>query len=307
MSDIIHIIGHKSPDLDSVATAVCYAYLKNKIDSTNEYVAKRAGDANVETKCLFEKFGVAMPELLSDATDKKIILVDHNEKEQTIDGSEKSEIVEIVDHHKMKFEYGRPIFIHIEPIGATCTIVFKMFKHRKVELPKELASIMLAAILVDTVITKSPTCTDRDVQAIKELSEIVGVDYQEFGMEIFKVRADVFGLSPEEILVNDYKDFDIHGNKIGIGQIETVDLGEFDSLKESLFEAIKNKKESGDYHTVILFITDILKEGSQFLVASNEPEKFEQAFNCKLENNECYLDGILSRKKQVVPPLMEVF
>jgi manganese-dependent inorganic pyrophosphatase len=307
LNDTINIIGHKSPDLDSVAAAVAYAYLKNQSHPENHYIANSADEANAETKYAFEAFGVELPEILTDAGGKKIILVDHNEKEQIVNKIEKAKLVEIIDHHKMKFEYNNPIFIHVEPIGSTCTIIAKMFRHYDIEIPKNLAGIMLSAILIDTVITKSPTCTEQDIVIIKELSKIANVDYQEFGMELFKVKSSVSKMSPEEILTNDYKDFAMNTKKIGVGQIETVDLSEFDNLKEGLFTAMKNKKEQEGYHTIILFITDILKEGSQFLVVSSEPKKFEQAFNTKLKNNECYIEGIMSRKKQVAPPLMKYF
>ncbi|MFH1187779.1 MAG: manganese-dependent inorganic pyrophosphatase [bacterium] len=307
MSNTIYIIGHKCPDLDSIAAAAAYAYLKNKIDPENKYIAVCAGEANMETKYAFEKFGIELPEILDNASGKKIILVDHNAKEEFAGNMEEVEIIEIIDHHKMKFEYGSPIFIHIEPIGSTCTILAKMFEINNVEIPKDLAGIMLSAALIDTVITKSPTCAQDDVEIIKKLSEVVGADYTEFGIELFKVRSNVRSLPAMEILRSDQKDFDINGKKFSISQVETVDLSEFENLTEKLFEAIKSKKEQGSYHSVILFITDILNKGSRFLVISDEPEKFEKTFGCKLENNECYIDGIMSRKKQVVPQLLENF
>lgn len=307
MQNEIYIIGHKSPDLDSIAAAVAYAYLKNKIDPENKYVAVRSDEANMETKYAFEKFNVELPEILKDVAGKKIILVDHNAKEEVAGNIEKAEIIEIVDHHKMKFEYGSPIFIHIEPIGSTCAILAKMFEKNNIEIPKDIAGIILSAALIDTVITKSPTCTQGDVEIIKKLSKVVGVDYTEFGIELFKIRSNVRSLPAMEILNGDQKILDINGKKFSISQVETVDLSEFKNLTEKLFEAIETKKKEGAYHTVILFITDILNKGSRFLVISDEPEKFEKTFNCKLENNECYAEGIMSRKKQVVPPLLENF
>ncbi|MFH1565302.1 MAG: manganese-dependent inorganic pyrophosphatase [bacterium] len=307
MQNTIYIIGHKSPDLDSIAAAVSYAYLKNKIDPENKYIAARAGEANMETKYVFEKFDVELPEILNDVAGKKIILVDHNVKEEFVGNMEEVEIIEIIDHHKVKFEYKSPIFIHIEPIGSTCTILAKMFEKNNAAIPKDLAGIMLSAALIDTVITKSPTCAQDDVEIIKKLSEAVGVDYTDFGIELFKIRSNVKSLPATEILLSDQKDFDINGKKFSISQVETVDLSEFSELTDKLFEAIKKKKEEDAYHTVILFITDILNKGSRFLVVSDEPEKFEKTFGRKLENNECFIDGIMSRKKQVVPPLLENF
>lgn len=307
ISQNIYIIGHKKPDLDSMAAATSYAYLKNKIDFSGKYIACRAGDPNMETKYAYEKFGMKLPEFLDNTVDKKIILVDHNEKEQIVDNIKKAKLVEIVDHHKVKFEYDTPIFIHIEPIGSSCTIITKMFEQNGVDIPKNLAGIMLSAVLIDTVITKSPTCTEEDVEIIKKLSEILGVDYTKFGIELFKIRSNVSILPPTEILDSDQKDFNIKGKKFSISQVETADLNDFNKLSKGLFESIENKKKEGGYHTIILFITDILEQGSRFLVISDEPDKFEKIFNCELKNNECYLDGIMSRKKQVVPSLMKNF
>jgi manganese-dependent inorganic pyrophosphatase len=305
MSNKIYIIGHKSPDLDSVASAVAYAYLKNKTDKQNEYLPQMAGEANSETTYAFAKFGLAIPEIMTEVEGKKLILVDHNESSQIVDGFEKGEIISIVDHHKMKFENNSPIFIHVEPIGSTCTIIAKMFKCKGVEITKEMAGIMLSGILIDTVIAKSPTCIPADIKTMEELGKIIGVDYKDFGMELFKVRSNVSKLTPDEIINSDHKDFEINNKKFNVAQVETVDITEFDKLKKDLWSVLQAKKEAGKYHTVIFFITDIMNEGSQFLVLSDEPEKFETAFATKLENNECYLTGVLSRKKQVIPVLME--
>ena len=166
----------------------------------------------------------------------------------------------------------------------------------------------MLAILSDTVLFKSPTCTKADTKAVKELAQIAGVeDFKALGMEMFLVKSAVKGASPRSLLLRDYKDFEMGGNKIGIGQLEVVDLKVFDEMKESLFADMKAYKEEGNRHTVMLLLTDIMVEGSQFLVVSDDESKIENAFNTKLINHEMWVDKILSRKKQVIPVMEKQF
>jgi manganese-dependent inorganic pyrophosphatase len=306
--DKIYIIGHKSPDLDSVASAISYAVLKNEIESTDKYVPAIFGEVNKETKYILEKTGVATPESLDNIAGKNVILVDHNEFIQAADGIEEANIVEVLDHHKVDFKYSGIIPFRAFPAGAACSIIFDLYQNNNVVIDKEVAVLMLGGILIDTVITKSPTCTDRDKEIIEKISEIAEVDdWKEFGMELFKVRSNVTELSIEEIIKNDFKDFNFNGNKFGIGQIETVDLNEFESLEERILEGLEKMKGEEGYHTLVLFITDIIKEGSEFIVVTDDQEKIEEAMGSKLEHGKTYIDGIISRKKQVVPMFEKVF
>lgn len=308
MSDKIYVIGHKSPDLDSVAAAIAYANLRNVLEQTNKYVPAISGEANKETKYILEKFGFGLPEILSDATDKTIVMVDHNESAQAIDNIANAKILAVVDHHKFDFKYSEPICINVRPWGATCSIITHWYFKNNLEIGKNLAGLMLSAILVDTVITKSPTCTEKDVEIITRLAEVAGVsDWKELGMEIFKVRASVSELSDEEIIMSDFKEFSMKVGVLGIGQVETADLSDFTNREDAIIEKLKEIKNAKNYHTAILFITDIINEGSQFLVATDDENGFAQAFGKSLENNRVYLEGILSRKKQVTPKLQEVF
>jgi len=304
----IYIIGHKNPDLDSVAAAISYAQFKNKTENTDKYIPAVLGKINQETEFILNKFDFPVPEILENASGKKIILVDHNEEKQSVDNIKDADILELVDHHKLNFSYHEPITINIKPLGATCSIIFQEFQKKDLEINKNLAGLMLGAILVDTVITKSPTCTEEDKNIIKRLSDILALEnWYEFGLEIFKVRSSVAQFSEEEIIKSDFKDFDFNGQKVGIGQVETVALDEFEDRQEKLLEKLRDIKEQENYHTVVLFITDIIKEGSLFLVISEDEAKFNQAFETKLENKKVYLENILSRKKQVAPFLEKIF
>lgn len=305
---MIYVIGHKSPDLDSVASAIALADLKNKLSASNDYVPAIAEDINKETAYVLEKFGIVVPEKLADLAGKEVVLVDHNEESQILDEGRGAKIVGVWDHHKISFGCDAPIEFRALPWGSTCTIIARHFFCKDVKLEKGLAAVMLAAVLVDTVITKSPTCTEYDKEVIGQLAAVAGIDdWKAFGMEIFKIRGAVSEMSTEDIVKNDYKDFSFKTGKFGIGQIETVDLNDFSSRESELSAELKRLKEEGGYHSVILFITDIIKEGSKFLVATSDQESMERALGAKLENDQVYIDGILSRKKQVVPMMTEVF
>lgn len=306
--DKVYIIGHKSPDLDSVTSAINYAKFKNKLENTDKYVPAVAGELNKVTEFVLDKFQTDKPEKLEDISGKKVILVDHNESSQSQDGIEEAEIVEILDHHKMDFKYGDPIKIDIRPMGSTNSIVYQMYKENNIEIDKNLAGVMLSAVLDDTVITKSPTCTDVDKEIILELSKLAEVkDWNAYGIEMFKVKSSMKDNTAMEVIKNDFKDFDFSVGKFGIGQVETADLTEFTEREDELMEEINKLKESEGYHSVVLFITDIMKEGSQFLIVTSDIENIEKALGEKLEGGKVYIDGIISRKKQVAPKFDEVF
>ncbi len=306
--DYIYIIGHKSPDLDSVISAISYANLKNKIENENNYKAAISGEINLETKYILEKYNFEIPDLLENLANKKIIMVDHNEFSQALEGIEDAEIIEVIDHHKINFKYNYPINFKTSNLGATCSLIFNEYKKYAIKIEKELAAIMLAAILVDTVISKSPTCTNDDKIIIEELAKIAEIaDWQEYGLEIFKVRSSVESLSPNEIIKSDFKDFIINNRKIGIGQVESVDLLVFKDKENELLDTLKKIKVEEKYHSVILFITDIINEGSLFLIISDEKEKLSKAFEIDPNLSSAYVKGIISRKKQVIPIIEKTF
>ncbi len=308
MQELIYVIGHKCPDLDSVAAAIGYSDLRNKLENTNIYTPAIPGDVNRETQYILDKFKINKPALLLDASGKNIIQVDHNEFSQAVSGIDKAQIIEVIDHHKIVFNYHSPIPFLVKPWGAVSSVIFYEFKKSGIAVDPGIAGLMLSAIIVDTVISKSPTCTQNDIDAMNELSAVAGVsDWREFGMEIFKVRSSVSELTDKEVVRSDFKDFLLSSEKFGIGQVETVDLESFNDRQEGLLRELdKIKKESG-YHTVVLFVTDILKEGSLFLVSTNDESKTNKALGAKLENGRVYIDGIISRKKQVAPKFIEVY
>ncbi len=307
MSGKIYIIGHKSPDLDSVAAAIAYAYFKNHIESADTYLPAIAGSVNKETEYALKRFNFDMPELINEISDKTVILVDHNEAIQSANGIEYAKISEIVDHHKVDFRNHEPIRIDIRPWGATSSIIADKFFDNKIGIEKDLAGLLLSAILVDTVIARSPTCTPVDVQILDKLAPVSGIqDWKEYGLELFKIKSSVNELGAAGIIGSDFKDFNFKQGKVGIGQVETVDLREFAEKEDEIMAELKNKRSAGGYLMVMLFITDIINEGSKFLVAADDYTKFEEAMGGKLENGKTYIEGIISRKKQVAPKFAEL-
>ena len=298
----IYVIGHQTPDLDSVAAAISYANYKNKLENTDVYIPAVAGEINLATKAVLDKFNINKPKILESASGESIIMVDHNEFAQAVTGIEEAKIIEVLDHHKMDFSYADPINITVRPWGSSNSIIYHLYKAHNIKIEKDMAALMLSAILDDTVITKSPTTTEKDKEVITELASIAEVgDWQALGIEIFKAKSGVKDLSAMEILKSDYKDFDFKAGKFGIGQVETVDMSDFEGREAELLEEMKKLKETDNYHAVILLITDILKQGSIVLAVSDEPERVEKALEIKFKNEQAYKEGLMSRKKQVVP------
>ncbi|MDL1967888.1 MAG: manganese-dependent inorganic pyrophosphatase [Deltaproteobacteria bacterium] len=303
----VYIYGHKNPDSDSVCAAIALADLKSKIGV--EAVAAVQGDLNPESIFILEKFGVSRPEIVTSGAGKQVILVDHSDLAQSLDDIKDAEILGIVDHHKLgDVTTTNPLECWIWPVGCTCTVLKAMYGFFEVEIPKAIAGIMLCAILSDTVIFKSATCTDQDKEAADALAKIAGEsDLAALGMEMFKVKSAVEGTPARELVLRDYKDFDMNGNKVGIGQLEVVDLSILDSIKPALADDIKALKTEGGRHSVFLLLTDIMKEGSEMLIASDDESVVQKAFGVAPEGGKVWLDGVMSRKKQVVPNFEKVF
>ena len=303
----VYVYGHKNPDSDSVCAAIALADLKSKIGV--EAVPVVQGDLNPESNFILEKFGVSAPEIITSGAGKQVILVDHSDLAQSLDDLKDAEILGIVDHHKLgDVTTSNPLECWIWPVGCTCTVLKEMYGFFGVEIPKPIAGIMLCAILSDTVIFKSATCTDQDKEAADALAKIAGEsDLAALGMEMFKVKSAVEGTPARELVLRDYKDFDMNGNKVGIGQLEVVDLSILDSVKPALAEDIKALKAEGGRHSVFLLLTDIMKEGSEMLIASDDESVVQKAFGIAPEGGKVWLDGVMSRKKQVVPNFEKAF
>ena len=304
--ETVYVVGHKIPDTDTICSAIAYTYYLNKKD--NKAIACRTGEINPETKYVLDYFKVEEPQMLSSAKGKKIILVDHNEKKQSPEDIDEGEIVQVIDHHKINFNYDKIVSFYVEPIGATATIIAKQFlQDTTVELSKEIAGLLLSAILSDTVIFRSPTTTKEDVFIAHKLSEIAEIkNIEEFGLNMKKQKSSIKELPSEEIILSDFKEYEVEGKKFGCGQIEVVGLEETLERKEELIKAIEEMSKKREYDLLVFLATDIVKRGSEVLFWEKN-NYMEKTFNKKPENNSFYLEGAMSRKKQIIPALTKTF
>ncbi|TDO15475.1 manganese-dependent inorganic pyrophosphatase [Bacillus subtilis] len=302
----ILIFGHQNPDTDTICSAIAYADLKNKLGFNAEPV--RLGQVNGETQYALDYFKQESPRLVETAANEVngVILVDHNERQQSIKDIEDVQVLEVIDHHRIaNFETAEPLYYRAEPVGCTATILNKMYKENNVKIEKEIAGLMLSAIISDSLLFKSPTCTDQDVAAAKELAEIAGVDAEEYGLNMLKAGADLSKKTVEELISLDAKEFTLGSKKVEIAQVNTVDIEDVKKRQAELEAVISKVVAEKNLDLFLLVITDILENDSLALAIGNEVAKVEKAFNVTLENNTALLKGVVSRKKQVVPVLTD--
>lgn len=305
----ICVVGHSNPDTDSVTSAIAFSALLNaQGQDAKAFMQSDAEGLNPESKMVLDRFGLAVPEQISDAAGKQVALVDFSDIAQGPDNLADAEVIAIVDHHKIgDVTTNNPILFRAEPVGCTGTVLNKMFKDAGVAIPKDVAGGMLAAILSDTVNFKSPTCTADDKAAVAELKSVAGVqDTEELFMAMLKAKSSVDGVPAKDLLFRDYKDFDMKGNKVGVGQLELATLDQVADIREDLMKAMAEVKADGR-HSVLLMLTDVVKEGTDLVVLSDDTALIEKAFNGKLENASMWIDGMMSRKKQTVPNLQDAF
>ncbi|MCY8519318.1 manganese-dependent inorganic pyrophosphatase [Bacillus atrophaeus] len=302
----ILIFGHQNPDTDTICSAIAYSDLKNKLGFNTEPV--RLGQVNEETKYALDYFKKESPRLVETAANEVngVILVDHNERQQSIKDIEDVQILEVIDHHRIaNFETSEPVYYRAEPVGCTATILNKLYKENNVTIEKEIAGLMLSAIISDSLLFKSPTCTDQDVAAAKELAEIAGVNAEEYGLNMLKAGADLSKKTVEELITLDAKEFNLGGKKVEIAQVNTVDIEDVKKRQSELEAALSKVIAEKNLDLFLLVITDILENDSLALAIGDQTDKVEKAFNVSLENNTALLKGVVSRKKQVVPVLTD--
>ncbi len=301
---MLHVIGHKSPDTDSVASAIAYAHFKNELgEEAKPFIL---GELNNETKHALKKFNIKTPEILKSVKNKDVILVDHNEFSQNLEDISEANIREIIDHHKLNFSYNQPIYVLTMPLGSTATIITNLYLWSEIDIPKDIAGMLLSAILSDTVIFKSPTTTEEDKELAEMLSEIAGIqDIEKYGTELFEKKSDLSNKTIKELLYNDYKISSIKDTKIMVSQLEVINDQNLLTKKPDFLKEMEKIKQQENLSAIILLITNIMKEGSTMIILADNYEPFEKAYNTKFKDNEAWLPGVLSRKKQVLPPLYE--
>lgn len=302
----VYAVGHKVPDSDSIVGAIALAYLKNQIGE--EVIPARLGEPSPETQFILDKFGYEAPELKMSYAGHSLYIVDHSDVALAPDDVDQATLLGIVDHHKLgDLTSDTPLECWIRPVGCSNTVIKMMYDFHNVEIPKDIAGMMMCAILSDTVVFKSPTCTTADIRCVEILAEIAGIeDFKALGMEMFEVKSAVLGTPMRDLVMRDFKNFNMNGTKIGIGQLEVLDLAIFDEMKPDLETEIAKLRDEEGQHAVLLLLTDIMKEGSELLIVGDDALA-EKAFGLKTVEGKVWLDGVLSRKKQVVPPLEQAF
>lgn len=307
MSKIL-VFGHQNPDTDAIGAAIAFANLQKELGKDAEAVA--LGEPNEETAFALNHFGLTAPRVVETVANEveQVMLVDHNEFQQSAADIEKVEILAVVDHHRIaNFQTANPLYYRAEPVGCTSTIILKLYKENNVEVPKNIAGIMLSAIVSDTLLFKSPTCTQEDVQAAKELAEIAGVDLEAYGLEMLKAGTNLGTKSAAELIDLDAKSFPMGGSNLRIAQVNTVDLAEVFARQSELESAMQEANAANGYDLFVLVVTNILDSDSEILIVGEPKENVEKAFNVTLDNNRALLKGVVSRKKQVVPQLTAAF
>ncbi|RHW34917.1 manganese-dependent inorganic pyrophosphatase [Lysinibacillus yapensis] len=305
MSKVL-VFGHKSPDTDTITSAIVYAYLKQQLGVDAEAV--RLGEVNNETQFALDKFGFEAPRLIGNVAEEAadVILVDHNERQQSADGIELVKVTEVIDHHRIaNFETSDPLYYRAEPVGCTATILNKIFKENNVEIPANIAGLMLSAIVSDTLLFKSPTCTEQDVKAGKELAEIAGVNADEYGLAMLKAGADLSDKSLEDLLSLDAKEFTFGEAKAVIAQVNAVDVNDVLGRKDELLNLINEYVADNGLNLYFFVVTDILNNDSTAIVVGSVAEEAARSFGKELADHVVELPGVVSRKKQIIPVLTE--
>lgn len=305
----VFVFGHQNPDSDAIGSSYGYAYLKRQLGVDAEAVA--LGTPNEETAFVLDYFGVEAPRVVESALSEEVnqvILTDHNEFQQSISDIKDVEVIEVVDHHRVaNFETANPLMMRLEPVGSASSIVYRMFKENNVEVPKEVAGLLLSGLISDTLLLKSPTTHASDPAVAAELAEIAGVNLEEYGLAMLKAGTNLSSKSAEELIDIDAKTFELNGNQVRVAQVNTVDISDVLSRQEEIEEAINNSIKNNGYSDFVLMITDILNSNSEILALGSNTDKVENAFDFVLVNNHAFLEGAVSRKKQVVPQLTESF
>ncbi len=306
MDNKVLIFGHQSPDTDSITSAIVMENLERKLGNENAK-AVSLGHINKETKFVLDYLGIEEPEVIERIEDnQEVILVDHNEATQSVENIANAKILKVVDHHTMSFIAPYQLYYRAEPVGCTQTVLYKMYKEYGVEVDKKIGTLMLSAIASDTLVLKSPTTTAEDIKVVKELEAITGVDINTYGVDMLKAGTDISEYTPEQVINIDSKLFEQANKKFKIAQVNTADL---DSIfkNQSYFEQAINEdieKEKLDFY--VFAATDIVNSNSKIISLGNDSPVVEKAFGISMDNHTAMLENVVSRKKQILPPILDM-
>ena len=298
------IFGHKNPDTDSITSSIVMANLENALG--NEAKACRLGNINKETEYVLNYLGIEAPELIESAEDgTDVILVDHNNPKESLENQDKLNIKKVVDHHAIVLNTGYPLYYRAEPVGCTETVLYKLYKENNIEITRDIAVLMMSAIVSDTLLFKSPTCTTLDREVAYELAKIADIDVEKYGLEMLKAGTDLSSFTIPEILSLDAKEIDIKGVKVLINQVNTASIPDVMTKKVELEDEINKIINEKGLDLFVLLITDIVNSNSQTISMGARTDLVEKSYGVELIDNTALLEGVVSRKKQVIPVLTE--
>lgn len=307
MENKVIVTGHKNPDTDSICSSIVMANLAKHYGVDSKAV--RLGNLNKETEYVFKHLNMEAQELIEKVDEgQELILVDHNEKAQSVEGREKAKVLAVIDHHRIAdFETNEPLYYLAKPYGCTATILFEEYRKAGLEIDKTMGTLMLSAIVSDTLLLKSPTCTEKDVKAVRELEKITGLKASEYGLDMLKAGTDLSTYSSQEVINLDAKEFEKNGKKVVISQVNTADINDVFSRREEIEFAMEKEIAEKKIDLFIFVITDIINTNSKIIALGQNKELTEKAFNKKLDElDSMMLEGVVSRKKQIAPQILEV-
>ena len=302
------VFGHQNPDTDAITSAISFAHYLNESGVEAEAVAFEG--PSEETAFALNHFNWKAPRVVNTVSNEvsAVALVDHNEFQQSATDITNVEIKYVIDHHRISnFETANPLYYRSEPVGCTNTVIYKMYQEKGIEIPAPIAGLMLSAIISDTLLFKSPTCTPEDVAVAKKLAAIADVDVAVYGMDMLKAGTNLDSKSSEELLDLDAKSFPMGDKSVRIGQVNTVDIQDVLKRQEELVSLMTAENAAENYDLFVLMITNIVDSNSTLLAVGNGVDKAETAFNVTFENQTAFLEGVVSRKKQIVPQLTEAY
>ncbi|MDO4432749.1 MAG: manganese-dependent inorganic pyrophosphatase [Aerococcaceae bacterium] len=301
------VFGHKNPDTDTIASAIAMSFFLEKLGHESEPVA--LGEVNEETAFALAHFHVEAPRVVSTVANEvnRVALVDHNEAIQSVDDLSEVTVDYVVDHHRIGFETAQPLYYRCEPIGCTATVLYKMFNEYQFDIPKAIAGLMLSAIISDTLLFKSPTCTHIDEEVAYKLADIAEVNVNEYGLELLKAGTNLASKTVEELLTLDSKNFDMNGNTVRIAQVNAIGFDDVTSRKDAILAKMQSDLDANNLALSLLVVTDVLESNSIGFVVGADTTIVEKTFKQPVVEQQIDLPGVVSRKKQIVPQLTESY
>ena len=304
MEKEVLIFGHKNPDTDSITSSMVMENLERELGNKNAK-AVRTGDVNKETQFVLNYLDMEAPELIGNINDnQEVILVDHNDAAQSADNIEHAKVLKVIDHHAVNFTISSPLYYRAEPVGCTATVLYELYNEKRIEITNKIATLMLSAIASDTLVLKSPTTTEVDKNAVRMLEKIAGIDLTKYGVDMLKAGTDISDFTPEQVINIDSKLFEQSNKKFRIAQVNTADLDSIFKNQAYFEQAINDdiQKENLDFY--VFAATDIINSNSRIISLGNDAPVVEKAFGVSVDNHTAMLENVVSRKKQMLPPIL---